>query len=38
VNIKPQVDAYTFLGGRTLILLSEGRLLNLGNAVGHPSL
>jgi len=36
-NIKPQVDIITFPGGKRLILLSEGRLLNLGNATGHPS-
>ena len=37
VNIKPQVDEWVFPDGRTIILLSEGRLLNLGNATGHPS-
>jgi adenosylhomocysteinase len=37
INIKPQVDEWVFPGGRTLIILSEGRLLNLGNATGHPS-
>jgi len=37
VNIKPQVDEWRFPGGRTIIVLSEGRLLNLGNATGHPS-
>jgi adenosylhomocysteinase len=37
VNIKPQVDEWVFPGGRTIIVLSEGRLLNLGNATGHPS-
>src|ERR1700752_3039422 len=37
VNIKPQVDEWRFPGGRSIILLSEGRLLNLGNATGHPS-
>ena len=37
VNIKPQVDEYRFPDGHTIILLSEGRLLNLGNATGHPS-
>jgi adenosylhomocysteinase len=37
VNIKPQVDEYRFPDGHTVILLSEGRLLNLGNATGHPS-
>jgi adenosylhomocysteinase len=36
-NIKPQVDKYTFADGREIFLLSEGRLLNLGNATGHPS-
>ena len=36
-NIKDQVDMVTFPGGDRLILLSEGRLLNLGNATGHPS-
>ncbi len=36
-NIKPQVDEYRFEDGTTIILLSEGRLLNLGNATGHPS-
>lgn len=36
-NIKPQVDMITFADGKRLILLSEGRLLNLGNATGHPS-
>ena len=37
LNIKPQVDEWRFPGGRTIIVLSEGRLLNLGNATGHPS-
>ncbi len=37
INIKPQVDEWVFSGGRTIIILSEGRLLNLGNATGHPS-
>ena len=37
VNIKPQVDEWTFLDGHSIIMLSEGRLLNLGNATGHPS-
>ena len=37
VNIKPQVDEYVFPDGHSVILLSEGRLLNLGNATGHPS-
>jgi adenosylhomocysteinase len=36
-NIKPQVDEITFPSGRRMILLSEGRLVNLGNAMGHPS-
>ncbi|YBV95968.1 adenosylhomocysteinase [Phyllobacteriaceae bacterium JZ32] len=36
-NIKPQVDMIEFPDGKRLILLSEGRLLNLGNATGHPS-
>ena len=36
-NIKPQVDMITFPDDKRLILLSEGRLLNLGNATGHPS-
>ncbi|MDA2894444.1 adenosylhomocysteinase [Mycolicibacterium sp. BiH015] len=38
INIKPQVDEWTFGDtGKSIILLSEGRLLNLGNATGHPS-
>jgi len=37
VTIKPQVDEWTFPDGHTIIVLSEGRLLNLGNATGHPS-
>ncbi len=37
VNIKPQVDAWVFPDGHSVILLSEGRLMNLGNATGHPS-
>ena len=37
INIKPQVDEWTFEDGHSIILLSEGRLLNLGNATGHPS-
>ena len=37
VNIKPQVDEIEFPTGRRIILLSEGRLVNLGNAMGHPS-
>jgi len=36
-NIKPQVDRYTMKNGRHLILLAEGRLVNLGCAMGHPS-
>jgi adenosylhomocysteinase len=36
-NIKPQVDEITFADGHRIILLSEGRLVNLGNATGHPS-
>ncbi len=36
-NVKPQVDMIEFPGGKRMILLSEGRLLNLGNATGHPS-
>ena len=37
VNIKPQVDEWLFADGHAVIVLSEGRLLNLGNATGHPS-
>ena len=37
VNIKPQVDKIIFPDGHCIILLSEGRLVNLGNATGHPS-
>lgn len=37
VNIKPQVDRYTLKNGRHVILLAEGRLVNLGCAMGHPS-
>ena len=37
VNIKPQVDKYTFPEGRSVFLLAEGRLVNLGCATGHPS-
>jgi len=37
VVIKPQVDEWTFPDGHAIIVLSEGRLLNLGNATGHPS-
>jgi len=36
-NIKPQVDEWEFPTGKSVIVLSEGRLLNLGNATGHPS-
>ncbi|MGQ1890185.1 adenosylhomocysteinase [Thermophagus sp. OGC60D27] len=36
-NIKPQVDQFTFSDGHSIILLSRGRLVNLGNATGHPS-
>src|SRR5215467_5620268 len=36
-NIKPQVDEWIFPDGHSVIILSEGRLLNLGNATGHPS-
>ncbi|MBO0731039.1 MAG: adenosylhomocysteinase [Acidimicrobiaceae bacterium] len=36
-TIKPQVDAWTFPDGHAVIVLSEGRLVNLGNATGHPS-
>ncbi len=36
-NIKPQVDMINFPNGKRMLLLSEGRLLNLGNATGHPS-
>jgi len=35
--IKPQVDSWTFPDGHSILVLSEGRLLNLGNATGHPS-
>ncbi|MDH4263424.1 MAG: adenosylhomocysteinase [Spirochaetia bacterium] len=37
INIKPQVDKYVFPDGHAMILLSEGRLVNLGNANGHPA-
>jgi adenosylhomocysteinase len=37
VNIKPLVDRYTFANGRSIIILAEGRLVNLGCATGHPS-
>jgi adenosylhomocysteinase len=36
-NVKPQVDKWTFPDGKAIIVLSEGRLMNLGNATGHPS-
>lgn len=36
-NVKPQVDEFRFEDGHSILLLSEGRLLNLGNATGHPS-
>ena len=36
-NVKPQVDEIEFADGKRIILLSEGRLVNLGNATGHPS-
>ena len=37
INIKPQVDEFRWPDGKSIIVLSEGRLLNLGNATGHPS-
>jgi adenosylhomocysteinase len=37
INIKPQVDEFRWPDGKSIIILSEGRLLNLGNATGHPS-
>ena len=37
VNVKPQVDQYYFPDGHSIILLAEGRLVNLGCATGHPS-
>ncbi len=37
LNIKPQVDKFTFPGGNSIYLLAEGRLVNLGCATGHPS-
>ena len=37
ITIKPQVDEWRFSDGHSIIVLSEGRLLNLGNATGHPS-
>src|SRR5699024_2474991 len=36
-QVKPQVDVWTYPDGKSVIVLSEGRLLNLGNATGHPS-
>jgi adenosylhomocysteinase len=37
INIKPQVDEWVFSDGHSILVLSEGRLMNLGNATGHPS-
>ncbi len=37
INVKPQVDQYTFPAGNSIIVLAEGRLVNLGCATGHPS-
>jgi adenosylhomocysteinase len=37
VNIKPQVDKYIFPDGHSVLLLADGRLVNLGCATGHPS-
>ena len=37
INVKPQYDQYTFPTGKSLYLLAEGRLVNLGCATGHPS-
>jgi adenosylhomocysteinase len=37
INIKPQVDKWVYSNGKAIIVLSEGRLMNLGNATGHPS-
>lgn len=37
LDTRPQVDEWTFPDGHSIIMLSEGRLLNLGNATGHPS-
>ena len=37
INIKPQVDKWQFPDGHSVIILAEGRLLNLGCATGHPS-
>jgi adenosylhomocysteinase len=36
-TVKPQVDLWTFPDGHSVLVLSEGRLMNLGNATGHPS-
>ncbi len=36
-NVKPQVDEWVFADGHSIIVLAEGRLVNLGNATGHPS-
>merc|ERR1712106_864611 len=37
INIKPQVDKFVFTNGKGIIILAEGRLMNLGCATGHPS-
>jgi adenosylhomocysteinase len=37
ITVKPQVDEWQLPNGKSIIVLSEGRLLNLGNATGHPS-
>jgi adenosylhomocysteinase len=37
IKVKPQVDEWVFPDGHSIVVLSEGRLLNLGNATGHPS-
>ena len=37
ITVKPQVDEWQMSNGKSIIVLSEGRLLNLGNATGHPS-
>src|SRR3954454_25411811 len=37
INIKPQYDMWTFADGHSVLILAEGRLMNLGNATGHPS-
>jgi adenosylhomocysteinase len=37
INIKPQVDEWVFADGHSVLVMSEGRLMNLGNATGHPS-